>query len=160
MENVPKKKYLSKSEALSKLQRYCAYQDRCHKEVRTKLLDLNIYGDDLEEIMAELIQEKFLDEERFARSYARGKFRIKKWGRTRIKRELKIRDISAYCTKKAMSEIKEKEYRKTLADILKKKNKLLKEPSEFTRKNKLAKYAVGRGFEYELVWEVVNGMFE
>ena len=101
------KKYLSKADALKRMQRYCAYQDRCHSEVRTKLIELGVYGDTLEEIMAELVIERFLDEERFARSYVRGKFRLKKWGRVRIKRELKLRKISAYCQRKGLEEIEE-----------------------------------------------------
>ncbi len=158
MKNPPQKKYVSKADALAKLQRYCAYQDRCHKEVRSKLLGLGIYGDDLEEIMVDLIQENFLNEERYARSFARGKFRMKKWGRNRIRRELKMRDISGYCMKKAMAEIEEEDYKKTLTEILEKKEKLLKEKNEFARKNKLAQYAIGRGFESHLVWEAVNEM--
>lgn len=150
------KKYLSKDEALAKLQRYCAYQDRCHQEVRSKLLELGVYGDDLEEIIADLIQERFLDEERFARSFARGKFRIKKWGRIRIRKELKIRDVSAYSLRKALTEIEEAEYRKTLKEIILKKNSLLKEPDDFIRRNKLAQYAISRGFETALAWEVVK----
>ncbi len=107
------KKYISQAEALQKLQRYCAYQDRCHSEVRSKLLDLGIYGDELEEIIAELITDNFLNEERFARSYARGKFNIKKWGRHRIKQELKRRQITDYCLRKAMEEIEETDYLNT-----------------------------------------------
>ena len=76
-----KKKYVSLDKALQKLQRYCAYQDRCHQEVRAKLLSLGVYGDEMEEIIVSLIEDKFLDEERFARSFARGKFRLKQWGR-------------------------------------------------------------------------------
>ncbi len=156
MKNTPHKKYVSKADALIKLQRYCAYQDRCHKEVRSKLLDLGIYGDDLEEVMVDLIQENFLNEERYARSFARGKFRMKRWGRIRIQRELKMRDISDYCLRKAMTEIEEGEYQKVLSEILKKKEKQLKEKNEFARKNKLAQYAIGRGFESNLVWEAIN----
>jgi regulatory protein len=78
---MAKSSYVSKEDALKKLQRYCAYQDRCHQEARRKLLDLGIYGDDLEEIISELISDNFLNEERFARSFARGKFRIKGWGK-------------------------------------------------------------------------------
>lgn len=151
------KKYTSKDDALKKLQRYCAYQDRCHQEVRTKLLDLGIYGDDLEEIIAELIQENFLNEERFARSFARGKFRMKKHGRDRIRRELKMRRISAYCIRKAMTEIEEEDYLKTLGEVIEKKSKTLKETNPFVRKAKLAKYAIGRGFESAMVWEALNG---
>ena len=150
------KKYISKSEALTKLQRYCAYQDRCHQEVRSKLLDLGIYGDDLEEVISELIQENFLNEERFARSFARGKFRIKKFGRNRIKQELKMRAVSAYCIRKAMTEIEEDEYLKTLSEVIDKKFNSIREENDFTRKGKVAKYAISRGFESKLVWELLN----
>ena len=151
------KKYVSRAEALSKLQRYCAYQDRCHQEVRSKLLDLGIYGDDLENIIVELIEEKFLDEERFARSYARGKFRIKRWGRDRIRRELRQRAISPYCIRKAMTEIDEAEYQKVLRQVLDKREKDEKERITYRRKIKLANYLIGqRGFESNLVWEAIN----
>lgn len=150
------KKYHSKEEALDKLQRYCAYQDRCHQEVRTKLLDLGIYGDDLEDIITELIRENFLNEERFAQSYARGKFRMKRWGRVRITQELKKRKMSAYCLRKAMAEIDEVEYRKVLKDILTKKIAASKETNDYKRKSKAGIYAIGRGYESWLVWEVIK----
>ena len=151
------KKYTSKADALTKLQRYCAYQERCHQEVRSKLLDLGIYGDDLEEIIVELIQENFLNEERFARSFARGKFRVKKFGRDRIRRELKLRKISDYCIRKAMTEIDEADYLRTLHEVIEKKSNSLNGEDDFVRKGKVAKYAIGRGFESQLVWEVLNG---
>ena len=160
MKNSKQKKYISKEDGLAKLQRYCAYQDRCHQEVRTKLLDLGIYGDDLEEIMADLISENFLNEERYARSFARGKFRMKKWGRNRIRQELKMRKISGYCLRKAMTEIEEEDYLKTLKEVLKKKDRLLKEKDNYKRKNKLAVYGVSRGFESKLVWGVIKEMVE
>lgn len=151
------KSYLSKDQALKKLQRYCAYQDRCHSEVRSKLLDLGVYGDTLEEIMAELIIERFLDEERFARSYARGKFNIKKWGRMRIRRELKFRKISAYCIKKGLSEIDEEAYRATLQHILTKKIKdYSRKYNDYVSRQKAAQYAMGRGYESPLIWEILN----
>ena len=150
------KKYVSKEEALAKLEHYCAYQDRCHQEVRSKLLDLGIYGDDLEEIMADLITTNFLNEERFARSFARGKFRMKKWGRMRIQRELKQRRISAYCLRKAMEEIEEEDYIETLEGLLLKKNKVLRAPNLYTRKAKLANFVVGKGYESALVWETIH----
>ncbi len=146
-----------KEQALKKLQKYCAYQDRCHQEVRTKLLGMQIYGEDLENIIVELIQDNFLNEERFARSYARGKFRIKRWGRNRIRLELKKRHISAYCIRKAMEEIEEADYWKGLEEVLLKKKNLSKETNAFKLKAQLAKYAIGRGFEAELVWEVLKG---
>lgn len=151
-----KKKYLTKSEALKKLQRYCAYQDRCHSEVRSKLLDLGVYGDDLEEVIVELIEENFLNEERFARSYARGKFRFKYWGRIKITQELKRRKISTYLIRKAMEEIDPDEYVQELYNFLERKNRLVKAKSDFERKQKLAAFAFRRGFESDLVWETVG----
>lgn len=151
-----KKKYHTREQALQKLQRYCAYQDRCHSEVRSKLLSLGIYGDELEEIVVELIEENFLNEERFARSYARGKFRFKCWGRHRIRRELKSRRISDYLIRKALEEIDPDEYQQALHDFLSRKLPLIKAASAYEEKQKLAAYAQRRGFESELIWEVVN----
>jgi regulatory protein len=156
VEKQPAKKYLSKAEALIKLQRYCAYQERCHREVRSKLLELGIYGRALEEIMADLIQENFLNEERFARSFARGKFRMKQWGRNRIVRELKTRGISDYCIRKAMEEIDEADYLKTLVEVLERRAAHIGETNDFARKSKLAQYATSRGFEAELVWQALT----
>ena len=151
-----KKKYHTKEAALNKMEHYCAYQDRCHSEVRTKLLDLGIYGDDLEEIIISLISDNFLNEERFAKSYARGKFRIKKWGKVRIRQELKFRKISDYCLRKAMEEIPDDEYEETLKAVLIKKNKLIRETNDFKRKVKLTKYAQSRGFELGLILDVMG----
>ncbi len=153
-----KRTYTSKEDALDKLQKYCAYQDRCHKEVRTKLLDLGIYGEDLENVMADLISEDFLNEERFARSYARGKFRMKKWGRNKIRRELKSRQISEYCIKKGMKEIEQAEYEAVLLALLTRKNEILRENSLFKRKNKLFKYAYLKGFEADLIQSFVKDL--
>ncbi|MBK8562665.1 MAG: RecX family transcriptional regulator [Saprospiraceae bacterium] len=156
MERKPVKKYISKAEALIKLQRYCAYQDRCHAEVRTKLIELGCYGQDLEDVMASLIEEKFLDEERFARSFARGKFRMKQWGRNRILQELKQRQISDYCIRKAMEEISEQDYLITLKEVLEKRASQIAEADDFARKGKLAHYAMSRGYEGELVWQILT----
>ncbi|MGB1121231.1 MAG: regulatory protein RecX, partial [Saprospiraceae bacterium] len=134
-------------EALIKLQRYCAYQDRCHKEVREKLSDLGIWGDDAGQVIVELIEEKFLDEERFARSFVRGKHRFKKWGRIKIERELKKKDITGYCLKMGFQEIDDEEYLETLTTIITKKNQFLKAKNEYERKVKLAKYAMTKGYE-------------
>ncbi len=155
---MPQKKYVSKEMALDKLQRYCVYQDRCHQEVRSKLLDLGIYGDDLEDIIVELISDNFLNEERFARSYARGKFRFKRWGRMRIRQELKRRAISDYCLRKGMEEIEEEEYQRVLQEVTEKKWNSTKAPNDFQRRSKVAKYVINRGFESSLVWEILKGM--
>ena len=144
------------TEATRRLEQYCAYQDRCHQEVRTKLIELGVYGLDLENVMTELISENFLNEERFARSYAGGKFRVKKWGRVRIVLELKRRQISAYCIKKGLSEIGDADYRETLELLLEKKNERLTEKNAFKKNGLLATYAIGKGFEAHLVWEVIK----
>ncbi|RME00261.1 MAG: RecX family transcriptional regulator [Bacteroidetes bacterium] len=153
------KKYYSKAEALAALQRYCAYQDRCHKEVRSKLLSLGIYGMDLEDIMVQLIEEKFLDEERFARSFARGKFRMKHWGRRRIVQELKKRDISEYCIRKALTEIDEEEYSEALRQVLHKRFSLAS-GNKYERRKKATEAALRRGYEPELVFEEGKKLIE
>lgn len=151
-----KKKNLDKYTALEKLQKYCAYQDRCHREVRTKLLELGVYGDDLEQVIAELITENFLNEERFARSYARGKFRMKGWGRRKITQELKSRQISTYCIKKGMSEIDDEAYEKKLLNLLEKKNSLIKEKNIYIKRKKLFDYAYRKGYESFLIQNFVK----
>lgn len=154
------KKYISYDEALFKLQAYCAYQERCHYEVRRKLIDLGIYGDDIDQITATLIEDNYLNEMRFAEAYVGGKFRIKKWGKYKIKRELKYKKVSEYCIKKAIkSEISDKDYYSTLVYVLEKKDRLLKEPNHYKRKQKLAKYALTKGFESAFIWELINELF-
>lgn len=148
---------MTKEEALDKLQRYCSYQDRCHQEVRTKLLSLKIYGDWLEEVMSDLIQEGYLNDERFAKNYARGKFRIKGWGKVRITRELKFRKISDYCIRKAMIEIDEEGgYEETLVNHIEKyidlrEAKMIKP----LLKQKAYAHGISKGFESYLVTKVL-----
>jgi regulatory protein len=151
-----KKKYTDYPTALRKLQAFCAYQERSHSEVKTKLLDLGVYGDTVDEIIAELIQDNFLNEERFAQAFARGKFNIKKWGKIRILQELKLRKISPYCIKKAMEEIEDEEYLKTLREILVKKKNLLSETDSFKQNQKLFAYAQQKGYESELISKVLQ----
>lgn len=142
--------------AYEKLKRYCAYQDRCHQEVRTKLLSLKIYGDELEEIMAELISDNFLNEERYSKSFARGKFRIKRWGRNKIKQRLQLKRISSYCIKKGLEEIDEEEYKTTLRGILETQIIKYADSPEIIKKDKAIKYAAGRGYEAQLIFEVIR----
>lgn len=150
---------LSKEEGLKRLQRYCAYQERCHSEVRSKLLDLKIYGDLLEEIMSELIKHDFLNEQRFAESYVRGKFRIKKWGKQKIVQNLKRKKISHYCIKKGMQTIADNDYRNALSELIKKyRNKYANQglsPMELHKK--CINYCQRKGYEYAVIKEVLNG---
>ncbi|MFT4759436.1 MAG: regulatory protein [Saprospiraceae bacterium] len=121
---------------------------------------MGMYGDDLENIIVKLIEEKFLDEQRFATAYAGGKFRLKKWGRIRIQRELKMRQISAYCLKKAMDEITDEDYMETLDALLEKKNRVLRENNIWKRRKKLADYVISKGYESYLVWEAVKRLLK
>lgn len=153
-------KYLSNDEALIKLQHYCAYQERCHQEVRKKLIDLGIYGDDLENIICDLIEDRFLNEQRYADLYAGSKFRQKKWGKQKISLELRRKAVSKRCIDSAFkTEIPDEDYTQTLISVLEKKNKFLTAPNIFQRRQKLAKYAMGRGFESWLVWDTLKELF-
>lgn len=145
---------------LNKARKYCAYQERCHSEVRNKLLEIGARGLELENILAQLISENFLNEERFAKAYAGGKFRQKQWGRNKIVQELKFRKVSEYCIKKALSEISDDDYIQTLDDIIYKKQNSLKKTSGLKKKMKLASYAISRGYETDLVWSAVNRMVD
>ncbi|MDX8553926.1 RecX family transcriptional regulator [Tenacibaculum sp. 1B UA] len=139
-----------------KIEQYCVYQDRCHKEVEKKLKDYSLIPEAREHILLHLLEHSFLNEERFAKSFARGKFRIKKWGKDRIVRELKFRDISAYNIKSALKEIDEEEYIKTLYNLVEKKNESVSETNHFKRKKKIADYLLYRGFESSLIYEALK----
>ena len=141
---------------LEKLKKYCAYQDRCHQEVRMKLISLQVYGDEQEDIILILIEEGFLNEERYAKSFARGKFRMKKWGRNKIKGELLRREISDYCIRKGMEEIEESEYLEALKEILRKQKEKKKHLGDVLSTDQAIKYASGRGYEAPLIFEVLD----
>ena len=149
-------KYHSKAEALSKLQKYCAYQERSHSEVRTKLLNIGQRGKDLEDIMADLIEQGFLNEERFAIAYTGGKFRMKRWGKNKILQQLKLRKISDYSIKRSMKQINDDDYRQALKDTIEKKWKTVRDTNPLSKKNKVARFCIGRGYEPELVWALLE----
>ena len=146
-----------KKAALMKLQKYCAYQDRCHQEVKQKLYDLKIYGDDQDEIMASLVSEGFLNEERYARSYARGKFRINRWGRMKIKQSLKQKQVSEYCITAGLREISDEEYEEVIRELIDKLAGQYGDPSEPMARNKIFQALVRKGFE---TWLVANHLGE
>lgn len=140
-------------EALQKLKNYCAYQERCHKDVEEKLKSLNMIPEAISHIKNELIQENYLNEERFAKAFARGKFRIKKWGRNRIVRELKMRDISKYNINTALKEITEEDYLQVFHELAVNKLNQIKETNPYKRKKKLCDYLLYRGWETHLVYQ-------
>ena len=142
--------------ALIKMQSWCAYQERCQQDTRNKLYELGLWPEAVENIIVKLIEENFLNEERFATSFARGKFVIKKWGRIKIKQELKQKRVGDYCLKKAMQEIDDDEYLKTLKKLMDSKRKLIKEPNKIKLQYKLMNYALSKGYEKDLVFDVLN----
>src|SRR6056297_1739192 len=143
-------------EATRKLEAYCAYQDRCHKEVISKLREMRMIPAAIDEILVHLIKENFLNEERFARSFARGKFNIKKWGKNRIVNELKQRDITKYNINLALKELDETDYLKTLEQLAEKRVGQLTETDIFKKRKKLADYLLYRGWESPLVYEITK----
>jgi len=151
-----KKTVTSVEEIKRKLERYCIYQDRCHYEVEKKLNEYSLIPQAKDAVLLHLLEHNFLNEERFSKSFARGKFRIKKWGKSRIIRELKLRKISEYNIKTALKEIDEKEYIETLYSLVEKKNESVTETNIFKRKKKVVDFLRYRGFETNLIYEAVN----
>ncbi|KQS23786.1 regulatory protein RecX [Dyadobacter sp. Leaf189] len=139
---------------------YCAYQERTQDEVRQRLRKWNVWGDEADEIIAELISQNYLSEERFAKTFAGGKFRVKNWGRIKIKQELQRRGISKYSLDQGMAEIKDENYLATLKQLLEKKKTLLErtESNPLILKQKLARYALAKGYEGELVWKEIEDL--
>jgi regulatory protein len=150
------KKHLTKEQTLQKLKHYCAYQERCHRDVRDKLYELGVWKKDHDEIIATLIEENYLNEERFAIAYAGGKFRVKQWGRVKIKYELKQKQVSEYCIKKALKQIEEEEYLKRLTNLSKAKYASLKAEQLLVRKKKTMDYLLGKGYEPELIRAILS----
>ena len=150
------KKYLTKEQAVQKLKHYCAYQERCHNDVKDKLYKLGVWKKEHDEIIAALIEENYLNEERFAIAYAGGKFRINSWGRVKIKYALKQKQISEYCIKKAMKQISEEDYMKLLNKLAKEKYAALKADQYLVRKKKTMDYLITKGFETNLIIAVLE----
>ncbi|QXP60409.1 regulatory protein RecX [Olleya sp. HaHaR_3_96] len=147
-------------EATKKLEHYCAYQERCHKEVKQKLRDMNMIPEAADIIVVHLLEHNFLNEERFARAYARGKFRIKKWGKYRITLELKRKDIAKFNVNQALTEIDEAEYIEVFNDLAEKKVNSLKESDKYKKRKKLIDYLLYRGWESHLVYEKASELIK
>jgi len=156
MSEEKKKKVITPDIALLHAMRYCAYQERCQQEVRDKLYSFGLWTDAIEKIISELIEQGFINEERFAKAYAGGKFRIKHWGKRKIELSLKKRGISSFCINKGLQEINEQEYIETLKDIISKQTKKSKETNPLKRNYKVAQYCISRGFEGDIVWDILK----
>ena len=151
-----KSKIYDLKEVKSRIRFYCANEDRCQQQVMDKLLDYGVSIGASEEILLELIQEKYVDEERYARSFCSGKFKIKKWGRRKIIFELKKKKVSDVCIQKGLEEIDKEAYLHTLQQLLEKKKALTKDTNQFVRNKKMVDYLVRKGYESDLVWEAVH----
>lgn len=144
-------------DALRKAAMFCAYQERTQQEVRDRLNEWGVWGDDAEEVIADLIQQNYLNEERFAKSFAGGKFRVKGWGKRKIKQHLQQRGITGYNLDQAMKEIGPDDYRQTLVDLLDKKRRSLSDDNPLVVKQKLVRYAMSKGYESDLIFSVLGG---
>lgn len=144
------------NEATKKLEGYCAYQERCHKEVLGKLWEMRMIPEAIDTIVVHLIEHNYLNEERFAKSFARGKFNIKKWGRQRITSELKFRNISRFNIKTALKEINDSTYRTTFDELADKRWSQITEKNQQKRRKKLADYLLYRGWESDLVYAKIK----
>jgi regulatory protein len=142
--------------AVEKMRKYCLYSDRCHQDVRSKLIKDKVYGEELEQVMAILIEENFLNEERFAKAFLVGKFRQNKWGKKKIEMQLKAKQISPYCIRKGLEEIEDEEYIEVLERLWNKKFQTLRDADGYIKNQKVTKYLLGKGYGYEDVKRVIS----
>jgi regulatory protein len=153
---MKEEKYFSIEQIKRKLERYCVYQDRCHKEIETKLREFVLIDEARNQIILHLMEHNFVNEERFSKSFARGKFNIKKWGKQRIIRELKQRAISEYNIKTALKEIDEEKYIATIYEITERRNAVIAEENIYKRKKKLSDFLMRKGYEYDLIYATLK----
>ena len=154
--NPPRKKIITPLAALEKAKRFCAYQERCQQEMRDRLYEWKQEPETVEAIIAGLISDDFLNEERFAKAYARGKFRIKSWGRIKIKLSLKQKKISDYCINKGLQEIEETEYFITLNKLAEKQFVKITDKNPLLKKQKLTRLLLSKGYEQDIVYDTVE----
>jgi len=144
------------NEAQKRLEHYCAYQERCHKEVTQKLYDMKMIPEARDQIIVHLLQHNFLNEERFAKAFVRGKFRIKKWGKQRLQLELRRKDINKTLINIALKEIDNDEYYDTFNSLAERKLETIREPNAQKKRKKLADYLFYRGWESEMVYDKIR----
>ncbi len=150
-------KKLTPAQALANARNYCSYQERSHNEVKEKLFGFGLTTNEVENIVAELISDDFLNEERFARAFARGKFNLKGWGKVKIRYELKQRRVSDYCIRKGLTEIDDEEYEKKIKKLFEEKLRQLKrEKNAFIRKRKLMDHLLQKGYERDLIQNLLK----
>lgn len=150
------RKKLTAEQAKQKALRYCAYQERSHQEVKNKLYEMGLYSSEADEVLTYLITEGFLNEERFAKAFTGGKFRMKKWGRIKITHALESKGLTRNCIRIGLKEIEEEDYYQTLTGLLKSKISELAESNSFVLRDKASKFAILKGYEPDLVWKVLK----
>ena len=151
-------KPLTPDQVLDKMAKYCAYQERCVKDVRDKLKTFDIPEEEKAKILDYLLDNHFVNDERFVKSFVRGKINQNGWGMNKIRFHLMQKSIDKELIDEALEQTGEEVYRQRLIDILKAKSKTIKADSDFDKKRKLAAFAMQKGFEGALVWEVINGI--
>lgn len=155
-----KRKRLTPQESFVRISRYCAYQERSHLEVRRKLFSYGLFPSEVDELLTRLITDGFLNEERFAKAFAGGKFRMKKWGRYKIKKALESHGLTTRCIQRGLNEIDSASYSKTLTNLLVKKLGSLKEENPLKKRQKAGTFAIGKGYEPERVWTILKELSE
>ncbi|MDD7887136.1 regulatory protein RecX [Flavivirga sp. 57AJ16] len=156
----PSKKTYTVQEATKKLEHYCAYQERCHQEVRQKLEGMHMIPEAIDVIIVHLLEHNFLNEARFAKAFVSGKFKIKNWGRRRLSYELKKKDVVKVNINQALSEIGNEEYIGVFNDLAEKKANSIKETNKFKKRKKLIDYLLYKGWESHLVYEKANELIQ
>ncbi len=153
-------KIYSFQEAKHLLEKYCIYQDRCHQEVEEKLSKMRLIPEITEVIITYLITENYLNESRFSQSFARGKFRIKKWGRHKIVRAMRLKNISDYNIKLGLKEIDPTDYEQTLDALIEKKIRLTTEENSYKKRKKITDALLRQGYEAELIFQKMAAYFD
>ena len=148
------------NDIMKKMENYCVYQERCHQEVENKLKEFNLIPEAKEVILLHLLENNYLNEERFSKAFARGKFTIKKWGKQRIVRELRLKNISDYNIKSALKEIDDNDYINTFDELAEKRLKEIKERNIYKKRKKLADYLLYRGWESDMVYSKVTELIK
>ena len=148
---IRRQQQLSLDQALQKARHYCAYQERCHSEVKEKLYGFGLRKNDVEEALSRLIEDNYLNEERFAVQFAGGRFRLKHWGKVRIRYELKQRQVGEYCIKKALATINEEDYDRALTKLAESEWESLKNEEPFIRRQKVQAWLVRKGYETDRI---------
>ena len=155
-----RRQQLSLDQALQKARHYCAYQERCHSEVKEKLYGFGLRKNDVEEALSRLIEDNYLNEERFAVQFAGGRFRLKHWGKVRIRYELKQKQVGEYCIKKALAAISEDDYDRTLTKLAAAQWESLQKEEPFIRRQKAQAWLIRKGYETDRIQAALIQMKE